>query len=123
MAAIPMSRIEAVVFDLFGTLVYEFPRADWEGWLETSAAILEADVDAFIAAWQATGIERQAGRPGALRGDPRPVPARPPPAREAWGPRRPPSSPSAPRARGGNQVRQEGVACVWGPGSEVGDGL
>ena len=59
MAAIPMSGIEAVVFDLFGTLVYEFPRADWEGWLETSAAILEADVDAFKAAWQATGIERQ----------------------------------------------------------------
>jgi len=66
MAAIPMSGIDAVVFDLFGTLVYGFSRADWEGWLETSAAILEADVDAFRAAWQATGIERQTGRLGDL---------------------------------------------------------
>ena len=61
-----MSRVEAVVFDLFGTLVYEFPRADWDGWLATSAAILEADVDAFKAACQATGIERQTGRLGDL---------------------------------------------------------
>ena len=42
MAATVVTGIEAVVFDLFGTLVYEFPRADWDAWLETSAAILEA---------------------------------------------------------------------------------
>jgi phosphoglycolate phosphatase-like HAD superfamily hydrolase len=76
MAALPVSDIEAVVFDLFGTLVYEFPRADWEGWLETSAAILEADVDAFKAAWQATGIERQTGRLGDLEENLRTVAAR-----------------------------------------------
>ena len=76
MAAVAMSGIEAVVFDLFGTLVYEFPRADWEGWLETSAAILEADVDAFKAAWQATGIERQTGRLGDLEENLRTVAAR-----------------------------------------------
>ena len=76
MAAAPVSGIEAVVFDLFGTLVYEFPRADWEGWLETSAAILEADVDAFKAAWQATGIERQTGRLGDLEENLRTVAAR-----------------------------------------------
>ena len=35
-----MTGIEAVVFDLFGTLVFEFPRADWDAWLETSAAVL-----------------------------------------------------------------------------------
>jgi putative hydrolase of the HAD superfamily len=76
MAAVPVSDIEAVVFDLFGTLVYEFPRADWEGWLETSAAILEADVDAFKGAWQATGIERQTGRLGDLEENLRTVAAR-----------------------------------------------
>ena len=35
--------------------MYEFPKADWDDWLETSAAVVEADVDAFRAAWQATG--------------------------------------------------------------------
>ncbi len=76
MAAPLVSGIEAVVFDLFGTLVYEFPRADWDGWLETSAAILEADVDAFKAAWQATGIERQTGRLGDVEENLRTVAAR-----------------------------------------------
>jgi putative hydrolase of the HAD superfamily len=75
-APVTVSGIEAVVFDLFGTLVYEFPRADWEGWLETSAAILEADVDAFKAAWNATGIERQTGRLGDLEENLRTVAAR-----------------------------------------------
>ena len=76
MAAVPVSGIEAVVFDLFGTLVYEFPRADWEDWLGTSAAILEADDDAFKAAWQATGIKRQTGRLGDLEENLRTVAAR-----------------------------------------------
>lgn len=56
--------IRAVVFDLFGTLVYEFPRADWDRWLDEAAAALEADRDAFHAAWAATAIERQTGRVG-----------------------------------------------------------
>ena len=76
MAATVVTGIEAVVFDLFGTLVYEFPRADWDGWLETSAAILETDVDAFKAAWQATGIERQTGRLGDVEENLRTVAAR-----------------------------------------------
>ena len=59
MATRPVSEIRAVVFDLFGTLVYEFPRADWDAWLDTVAAVLEADRDAFHAAWTATAIERQ----------------------------------------------------------------
>ena len=45
MAAVPVSDIEAVVFDLFGTLVYEFPRADWEGWLETRSLDLDQRPD------------------------------------------------------------------------------
>ena len=74
--AAALVSIEAVVFDLFGTLVYEFPRADWDGWLDTSAAILETDVDAFKAAWQATGIERQTGRLGDVEENLRTVAAR-----------------------------------------------
>jgi len=64
MAARVVTGIEAVVFDLFGTLVFEFPRGDWDAWLETSAAIVDADADAFRAGWEATTIERQTGRLG-----------------------------------------------------------
>jgi hypothetical protein len=53
-----VSRYRAVVLDLFGTLVYEFPRADRDAWLDTAAVVLEADRDAFHAAWTATAIER-----------------------------------------------------------------
>ena len=66
----------AVVFDLFGTLVYEFPRSDWDEWLRTAAAVLEADPDAFGAAWSATGIERQTGRLGDVEENLRTVAAR-----------------------------------------------
>ncbi|HET9248714.1 MAG TPA: HAD-IA family hydrolase [Actinomycetota bacterium] len=76
MAAVPVSGIEAVVFDLFGTLVYEFPKAEWDAWLEESAAVAEADVDAFRAAWQATAIERQTGRLGDVEENLRTVAAR-----------------------------------------------
>ena len=76
MAAIPVSGIEAVVFDLFGTLVYEFPRADWDAWLDTSAAVLEADPDAFRAGWEATMIERQTGGLGDIESCLRTVAAR-----------------------------------------------
>jgi putative hydrolase of the HAD superfamily len=76
MAAALVSGTQAVVFDLFGTLVYEFPREDWDGWLETSAAIVETDVAAFKAAWQATGIERQTGRLGDVEENLRTVAAR-----------------------------------------------
>jgi putative hydrolase of the HAD superfamily len=71
-----VSRFEAVVLDLFGTLVYEFPRADWDAWLETAAAALEADPDAFRAAWEATAIERQTGRVGDIDENLRTIAAR-----------------------------------------------
>jgi putative hydrolase of the HAD superfamily len=71
-----VSRIEAVVFDLFGTLVYEFPRADWDAWLDTAAAIVETDPVAFHAAWAATAIERQTGRAGDIEENLRTVAAR-----------------------------------------------
>jgi putative hydrolase of the HAD superfamily len=71
-----VSRFEAVVFDLFGTLVYEFPRSDWDEWLETSAAVLEADPEAFRLAWSATSIDRQTGRAGGVEENLRTVAAR-----------------------------------------------
>ena len=71
-----MNEIRAVVFDLFGTLVYEFPRADWDAWLDTAAAVLESDRDAFHAAWTATAVERQTGRLGDIEENLRTVAAR-----------------------------------------------
>jgi putative hydrolase of the HAD superfamily len=71
-----VSRFDAVVFDLFGTLVYEFPRADWDEWLETTAAVLETDVEAFASAWHATAIERQTGTAGSIDENLRTVAAR-----------------------------------------------
>jgi putative hydrolase of the HAD superfamily len=71
-----VTRFGAVVFDLFGTLVYDFPRSDWEEWLATTAAVLEADLDAFADAWHATAIERQTGVAGGIDENLRTVGAR-----------------------------------------------
>jgi putative hydrolase of the HAD superfamily len=71
-----VSRFDAVVFDLFGTLVYDFPRSDWEEWLETTAAVFEADAEAVANAWHATAIERQTGAGGSIDENLRTVAAR-----------------------------------------------
>ncbi len=68
--------IGAVIFDLFGTLVHEFPRADWEAWLEVSAAAMEADPERFRRAWEATAVERQTGGLGDIEENLRTVAAR-----------------------------------------------
>lgn len=56
-----MSRVKAVVFDLFGTLVPEFPLGVWEGMFEGMAAVLGADLGAFRRAWDDTIVGRQTG--------------------------------------------------------------
>lgn len=71
-----VSATHAVVFDLFGTLVFEFPRADWDAWLTTSAAVLEADPDMFRSSWEATALERQTGRLGDIEQNLKTVAAR-----------------------------------------------
>lgn len=71
-----MTRPSAVVFDLFGTLVYEFPRSDWDAWLALSAAAVEADPEPFRRAWEATAVERQTGRLGDIEENLRTVAAR-----------------------------------------------
>lgn len=54
-------RLEAVIFDLFGTLVYEMPRSEFFGSIREIASMLEADPEAFVAVWEETMIERQTG--------------------------------------------------------------
>lgn len=71
-----VSAFDAVIFDLFGTLVYEFPRSDWDEWLDTTAAVLEAEPGAFQRAWAATAIDRQTGRAGDIEENLKTVAAR-----------------------------------------------
>jgi putative hydrolase of the HAD superfamily len=51
----------AVVFDLFGTLVPEFGRADFFRSVDEMGAALGLNADAFRAAWEGSAIERQTG--------------------------------------------------------------
>jgi putative hydrolase of the HAD superfamily len=54
-------RFEAVVFDLFGTLVPEFSKRDFFRSVREMARVLDADPDAFEAAWTGSALERQTG--------------------------------------------------------------
>ncbi len=68
-----MRLFHAVVFDLFGTLVHEFPKSDWDLWFEGSAAALDVDPGAFRRGWEATSIERQTGRLGDMEANVRAI--------------------------------------------------
>jgi putative hydrolase of the HAD superfamily len=60
-------RYDAVVFDLFGTLVPEFSRTDFLRSIRTAADLLGCDRDAFEAGWTRTASLRQTGGyPGGL---------------------------------------------------------
>ncbi|MGZ8572530.1 MAG: HAD family hydrolase [Actinomycetota bacterium] len=52
---------EAVVFDLFGTLVPEYTKADFYGAVASAAEVLGADPEAFRAEWDRMAIGRQTG--------------------------------------------------------------
>ena len=54
-------RYEAVVFDLFGTLVPEFSKKDFFQSVRAMARVLDADPDTFETAWTGTALERQTG--------------------------------------------------------------
>ncbi len=56
--------IRAVVFDLFGTLVPEFPLSEWDGMFDGMAAELGVDVAAFRREWDGSLAERQTGKLG-----------------------------------------------------------
>ena len=53
--------VRAVIFDLYGTLVPEFPSAEFYGSVTAMAEVLEADRDAFRAGWDRTAPGRQTG--------------------------------------------------------------
>lgn len=60
-------RFDAVIFDLFGTLVPEFPRAAFYDSVRHMAEVLGADPDAFVEGWSDTAILRQTGAyPGGI---------------------------------------------------------
>ena len=52
---------DAVVFDLFGTLVPEFSKKDFFQSVRGMAGVLGADPDRFEAAWTGSALERQTG--------------------------------------------------------------
>lgn len=54
-------NVEAVVFDLFGTLVPEFSKADFFESVGGMAQVLGADRDRFEEAWRQTAEARQTG--------------------------------------------------------------
>jgi putative hydrolase of the HAD superfamily len=60
-AALSERRFDAVVFDLFGTLVPEYAREEFFGTVDEAARLLGCDVEAFRAEWIATAPQRQTG--------------------------------------------------------------
>ena len=61
--AIPLTErpFEAAVFDLFGTLVPEYTKAEFYGAVADAAEVLGADQAAFRAEWDRTAPARQTG--------------------------------------------------------------
>jgi putative hydrolase of the HAD superfamily len=65
---------DAVVFDLFGTLVPEFSRTDFYDSVRTAADVLGCDRDAFERGWVETAHERQTGAyPSGVEGNVRAI--------------------------------------------------
>ncbi len=60
----PLMPTDAVIFDLYGTLVDEFPKSTFSETLVAMADILGADREAFLGKWGATTLERQTGQLG-----------------------------------------------------------
>ena len=54
-------RLDAAIFDLFGTLVPEFSRQEFFDHVRAMGRELAIDEDAFQAAWEATASQRQTG--------------------------------------------------------------
>jgi putative hydrolase of the HAD superfamily len=58
---VSVGRFDAVVFDLFGTLVPEFPAVDFHESVRGMGERVGADPDAFEELWNRTAIARQTG--------------------------------------------------------------
>jgi putative hydrolase of the HAD superfamily len=62
-----ISRFDAVIFDLFGTLVPEFPRSDFYDAVRHMAEVLGVQPEAFVELWSETAVLRQTGAyPGGI---------------------------------------------------------
>jgi putative hydrolase of the HAD superfamily len=59
-----LTEVDAVVFDLFGTLVPEFPKQDFLSVLAGMAQILGVERDRFLRGWDLAAIARQTGAQG-----------------------------------------------------------
>lgn len=59
--ALTTGSFEAIVFDLFGTLVPEYTKVDFYGAISAAARELGADGEAFRAEWDRTAVGRQTG--------------------------------------------------------------
>jgi putative hydrolase of the HAD superfamily len=59
-------KYQAVIFDLFGTLVENFSQQEYESALEKMIGILQAPHDEFIKMWYQTAGERSTGGFGTL---------------------------------------------------------
>jgi putative hydrolase of the HAD superfamily len=57
----PVGGFRAAVFDLYGTLVHEFPREEFYGVVDEMARRVGADPVAFREGWTATALARQTG--------------------------------------------------------------
>ncbi|MFL5791081.1 MAG: HAD family hydrolase [Actinomycetota bacterium] len=53
--------IRAVIFDLYGTLVPEFPHEDFYASIDHMAAVLGIDPERFREGWNGTVVQRQTG--------------------------------------------------------------
>jgi putative hydrolase of the HAD superfamily len=56
-----VSRFDAAIFDLFGTLVHEFPRSAFYETVREAARALACDEEAFEAEFMRTAVGRQTG--------------------------------------------------------------
>ncbi|MEX2275061.1 MAG: HAD family hydrolase [Actinomycetota bacterium] len=59
-------RYDAVIFDLFGTLVPEFGVEEFRVAVAEAARMLGVDPDAFLQGWEATAMDRQLGTVGTV---------------------------------------------------------
>jgi FMN phosphatase YigB (HAD superfamily) len=57
----PAGPVDAVLFDLYGTLVPEYSKADFYASVAAMAEAVGADVEAFRTVWDATARARQTG--------------------------------------------------------------
>jgi putative hydrolase of the HAD superfamily len=53
--------LHAAIFDLFGTLVPEFPRDEFYGTVRAAARALGCDEEAFLDGWMRSAVARQTG--------------------------------------------------------------